>query len=147
MLREDQGNARVEDLQLSRDEEKKVPEREGDHGGLFSLSTHWVCAQGHLLPPEGGDRPALSSPSPLPGFWAGVGRNSRTLLLQTNFGRWVGTCSQVTQLSGAGAGGGVPTGQKGVKGPGVSGLGLGRVGQGWPRSIPLKRERHQPYLH
>lgn len=41
-----------------------MPEREGDHGGLFSLSTHWVCAQGHLLPPEGGDRAALSSPSP-----------------------------------------------------------------------------------
>lgn len=80
--------------------------------------------------------------SPLPGFWAGVGRNSRTLLLQTNFGRWVGTCSQATQLSRAGAGGGVSTGQKGVKGPGVSGLGLGRVGQGWP----LKRERPQPYL-
>lgn len=54
---EDQENAHVEGCWLSRDEERKVPERQGDHGASLSLSTRWACAQIHLLP---------SDPLPLP---------------------------------------------------------------------------------
>ena len=111
--REDQQNARVEDLWLSRDEEKRCQRGRGPW--RLSQPVHFLGLHpGPSTAPEGANRPALSSPSlpPLPEFWSGVERNSTTLT--PNFGGQVGTCSQVTQLSGTGAGGGVSSSQKHV---------------------------------
>ena len=86
--REDQGNAHVKALWLSRDEEKRCHRGRGPWRLIQSVQFLGLYLEPSTAP-EGEDRPALFFPSlpPLPEFCSGAERNSRAPLLQILVGR------------------------------------------------------------
>lgn len=120
--REDQGNAHVEVSGF------QGVRRKGRGPRRLIQSVHFLgLYPGPSTAPGGGDRPALFSPSlpPLSELWSGAERNSRTLLLQILVGR-LGPAHRPPSYLGQVLGEGCLL--VSVKGPGVSGLGLGRAG-------------------